>query len=164
MRLGTGLAALALLAALCACNYARMSDDEAVNTYGRELPAQPPGTVPAGGGYEVLRNADPRALKNPLPATAESAAEGKRVYENFCIQCHGPNLDGNGTVGQSFAPLPTDLAAAVVRGQSDGELFVKISLGYRRHPPLADTVSDKDRWAVLSYLRSVPPRPPRARK
>jgi hypothetical protein len=58
-------------------------------------------------------------------------------------------------VGQSFAPLPTDLADPRVQAQADGELFAKVSLGYRRHPPLADTVSEPDRWAVIAYVRSL---------
>jgi hypothetical protein len=42
-----------------------------------------------------------------------------------------------------------------VQKQSDGELFVKISLGFGRHPPLANTVSEPDRWAVVNYIRSL---------
>jgi hypothetical protein len=63
--------------------------------------------------------------------------------------------DGNGTVGQSFAPLPANLRDAGVQKQSDGELFAKITLGFRRHPPLASTVSDGDRWAVVNYIQSM---------
>jgi len=135
------------------CDYARMTDDEAVNTYGKKMPAMPSHTVPVDGGIEDLRSADPKTLVNPVPSTLQSLEMGRLAYSYFCIHCHGPLADGNGTVGQSFSPLPTDLRTPAVQSQSDGELFAKISLGYKRHPPLALTVATNDRWAVINYLR-----------
>lgn len=143
------------MAAISGCDYARMTDDEAVNTYGKKLPAMPAHTVPVDGGIEALRTADPRALVNPLPADARTVAQGHTAYGYFCVHCHGPLADGHGTVGQSFSPLPTDLRTPAVQGQGDGELFAKISLGYKRHPPLALTVAEKERWAIIRYLRSL---------
>jgi len=62
-----------------------------------------------------------------------------------------------GTVGQSFSPLPTDLRSPYVQSQRDGEIYAKIRLGYRRHPPLYSTISENDTWAVVKYLRSLAP-------
>jgi mono/diheme cytochrome c family protein len=147
-----------LAAALGGCDYARMTNDEALQTHEAAMPVMPAGTVPVRGGIEALRQTDPRDLRSPDATTPRFVKSGKTAYENFCIHCHGPAGDGNGTVGQSFAPLPTDLAGPRVRSQADGELFAKISLGFRRHPPLADTVSETDRWAVIAYLRTLPAR------
>jgi hypothetical protein len=58
-------------------------------------------------------------------------------------------------VGQSFAPLPSNLGESPTQGQSDGQLFYKIGLGSGRHPPLAGTISEEGRWAVVHYLRSL---------
>jgi len=151
------MALAALLPTINGCDYARMTDDEAVNTYGKKMPAMPLHTVPVDGGVEALRTADPLALVNPLAASAATTEQGHIAYGYFCTPCHGPLADGNGTVGQSFAPLPTDLRSPAVQGQGDGELFVKISLGYKRHPPLALTVAEKERWAIIRYLRSLAP-------
>jgi mono/diheme cytochrome c family protein len=137
------------------CDYARMKDDEAVNTYQTKMPAMPAHTVPVGGGFEALRTADPRTLANPLPAGPESVEQGRIAYGYYCIHCHGPQAEGYGTVGQSFSPLPANLKAPAIQTQSDGELFAKISLGYKRCPPLAYTVAEKDRWAVINYLRCL---------
>jgi mono/diheme cytochrome c family protein len=144
-----------LLPALWGCDYARMNDQESVRTYKKEIPEMPSDTIPITGGLKVLSSANPKDLKNPVPYTQESVDQGKEAYSYFCVQCHGPKADGNGTVGQSFAPLPANLRDAGVQKQSDGELFVKISLGFRRHPPLASTVSEPDRWAVVNYIRSL---------
>jgi mono/diheme cytochrome c family protein len=135
-----------------------MNDQESVRTYETIMPEMPEGPIPIQGGLERLRKADPATLKNPLPFTSDSWQQGEVAYKYFCIQCHGPQADGNGTVGQSFAPLPSNLKENLVQGQADGELFVKISLGFRRHPPLATTVSEEDRWATIVYIRSLKPR------
>lgn len=141
------------------CDYARMKDDEAVNTYQTKMPAMPPHTVPVDGGFETLRTTDPHTLINPLLIGPESVEQGRIAYGYYCIHCHGPQAEGYGTVGQSFSPLPANLKAPAIRTQSDGELFVKISLGYKRCPPLAYTVAAKDRWAVINYLRFLAANP-----
>jgi len=158
-RLLPSLAAILLLAT--GCDYARMSDDEAVNTYGKKMPAAPEHTVPVSGGIEELKGADPNTLHNPLVATPATIAQGRTAYGYYCGHCHGPRADGNGTVGQSFSPLPTDLRSAPVQSQNDGQLFAKTSLGYQRCPPLALTVAEADRWAIINYLRTLAtaPRP-----
>jgi len=137
------------------CDYGRMKEQESIRTYETSLPQMPQGTIPIGGGVETIRTSQPDALKNLLPSTPASVEWGKQAYGHYCIMCHGPKGDGNGTVGQSFAPLPSNLRESPVQGQSDGELFYKISLGSGRHPSLADTVSEEERWAVIHYLRSL---------
>lgn len=144
---------------LCACDYARMRDDEALQTYQSALPEMPKKTIPVTGGTEILRTSNPDDLKNPVPLTQESVLMGKERYGFYCIQCHGPEAEGYGTVGQSFAPLPTNLKSPVVQDQSDGMLYYKISLGYNRHPPLAETVSPEHRWAIINYMRSLAQQP-----
>jgi mono/diheme cytochrome c family protein len=147
-----------LFLSLSGCNYARMNDQESVRTYETIMPEMPEGTIPIQGGLERFKKAAPTTLKNPLSSTSESWKQGEEAYKYFCIQCHGPQADGNGTVGQSFAPLPSDLRDKAVQRQTDGELFVKVSLGFSRHPPLATTVSEEDRWATIVYIRSLKPR------
>jgi mono/diheme cytochrome c family protein len=146
---------LFLLFAPAGCDYGRMYDQESVRTHEKKMPPGTPGAVPVTGGTEGLRRTDPRDLKNPLSPTASTISQGKEVYFSYCVQCHGPRADGKGTVGQSFAPLPVSLTDPRVLGHSDGELFVDISLGAGRHPALATTVSEPDRWAVIHYLRSL---------
>jgi len=148
-----------LLSAIWGCDYARMNDQESVRTYKKEIPEMPPETIPMTGGIQILKRTNPKDLKNPLPYAQKSVDQGKGAYLYFCVHCHGPKADGNGTVGQSFAPLPSNLTDFAVQQQDDGELFSKISLGSGRHPPLASTVSEPDRWAVVNYIRSLNKKP-----
>jgi mono/diheme cytochrome c family protein len=80
-------------------------------------------------------------------------AKGEKEYRAFCFHCHGPNLDGLGTVGQSFSPLPTNLTGEQTAGMSDTQLFAFISYGGKKAPALASSMSVESREAVIQYIR-----------
>jgi mono/diheme cytochrome c family protein len=149
-----GVIAFALLA-LFGCNYSEMRDDEAVQAYNQEFPQMPKKTIPVEGGIWVEREANPLELVNPVAPDAQTIALGLERYHFYCVQCHGPRLDGNGTVGQSFAPLPANLTSSEVQDQSDGEIFYQIRFGFNRHPALYATVTDNETWAIVRYLRTM---------
>ena len=153
--LAMGFSALALffLSLLVSNYYGRMGEDEAINTFQIVFPTMPKGTIPVGGGIAALRTSDPESLINPLPRTQAVIDRGRKGYGFHCIQCHGPRFDGKATVGQSFFPLPADLLSSPVLNQKDGELFAKVSLGYKRQPPLWATIAREDLWAVIHFLR-----------
>jgi mono/diheme cytochrome c family protein len=137
------------------CDYARMKEQESLRPYKKAMPEMPAGIIPREGGIEMLKRVKPETLRNPFPFASEQVKHGKESYAYFCVMCHGPKADGHGTVGQSFYPLPSDLSSPYVQDQADGLLFYKISLGFKRHPPLANTISEEDRWAIIHYLRSL---------
>jgi mono/diheme cytochrome c family protein len=143
-----------LSAAVWGCDYARMYDQESVRTYKKEMPTMDERTVPVKGGFQDLLTSDTETLRNPVLTSRASLEKGRRTYGYFCMQCHGPNLDGLGTVGQSFSPLPTDLRSRKVLSQADGELYSRIRLGYKRHPRLYTTVAEADTWAIINYIKS----------
>jgi mono/diheme cytochrome c family protein len=149
------LLSMMFLVLLASCDYARMREQESVRTYEKEMPRSDNRTVPIHSSFQALRAADPKQLANPYPMNAASIKQGKKAYTYFCIQCHGQKGDGMGTVGQSFSPLPSDLGSARVQGLSDGELYARIRLGYRRHPELYTTISEPDTWYVIQYARSL---------
>ena len=144
-----------ILFTLCGCDYGRMYDQDVIKTYGRKMPEMDARTIPVQDGFQKLVSADPGSLKNPLQYSKSSVEQGVQAYSYYCTHCHGPKADGNGTVGQSFVPLPADLSSSAVQGQGDGELYAKIRLGFKRHPQLFTTVSDEDAWAVVIYIRSL---------
>ena len=48
-------------------------------------------------GYEAAG----RDLKNPFEANEVNLAEGKRLYTNFCMHCHGATGNGDGSVNRN---------------------------------------------------------------
>jgi hypothetical protein len=132
-----------------------MKEQESLKPYEKALPEMPSGTIPASGGFELVRKANPEDLKNPLPFNDASIEVGKRGYDRYCVMCHGVKAQGNGTVGQSFYPLPTNLTSPQVQGQTDGRLFYTITFGLKRHPALGYTIARDDRWAIVHHIRSL---------
>jgi mono/diheme cytochrome c family protein len=136
----------------------RMRETPAVRPHEEPLLIMEEGVVPVSASEAILRASKGEALKSPLnlkdPAVIEA---GKKLYFNFCFMCHGQNYDGNGTVGQSFAPLPTDLRSEKVQSMSAGKLFKDISYGVPkgRQPPLATTIDITDRWRIIAFVQSL---------
>ncbi|MGD8521484.1 MAG: c-type cytochrome [Desulfobacterales bacterium] len=138
--------------------YGRMRETPAVRPYEEPLLVKEAGLVPVNGGEAIYRVSAGINITSPIDVTQPDViARGKAVYLIYCAQCHGYNHDGNGTVGQSFAPLPTDLRNAKVQDSPDGELFKKVSYGVPdgRQPPLHATITVGDRWKVVAYVKSL---------
>jgi mono/diheme cytochrome c family protein len=92
--------------------------------------------------------------KNPLPADAQTVAQGKKVAEVNCASCHGARGKGDGAAAVALNPKPADWTSAKVQSESDGEIFWKISTG-RGAMPAWNFLPERDRWALVRYIRSL---------
>ena len=137
--------------------YGRMRETPSVRPYEEPLLLMEAGTVPSAGGEAILKATAAEHLRAPFQTTPDVAKLGEKLYFTYCSQCHGKYHDGNGTVGQSFAPLPGDLRSAKVQSLADGVLFKEISYGIPkgRQPPLATTIAEADRWRIIAYVKSL---------
>jgi mono/diheme cytochrome c family protein len=117
------------------------------------------GLVPACSSEQV----DPKTLKNPIAATTESLASGKRLYERACAECHGSTGHGDGETSKKLAAAGEPRAPDLTddkwdHGSTDGEIFVDIRDG------LGSTmkglngkpgVGSEDIWHLVNYIRSL---------
>lgn len=136
----------------------RMRETPGVKPHEEPLLIMAEGVVPVSAAEAILRITNADELQSPLDLEDPVVIEaGKKLYFNFCFMCHGPNYDGQGTVGQSFAPLPTDLRSEKVQSMSAGKLFKDISYGLPkgRQPPLATTINITDRWRIIAFVQSL---------
>jgi mono/diheme cytochrome c family protein len=136
----------------------RMWETPSVRPYEQPLPVMPAGIVPFSGGEMLYRDRPGDQLAPPFDLSdPETVAAGARGYRLFCAQCHGNHHDGNGTVGQSFAPLPASLRSRRVQTLAAGTIFKEISYGFPggRQPPLATTISVPQRWQIVAYVQSL---------
>ena len=141
--------------------YGRMRETPAVKPYEEPILVMEKGLVPANGGEAVFRTTRGEMLKSPLSTNdTRIIKSGQTLYLTYCSQCHGKFHDGNGTVGQSFSPLPGDLRSARVQSLPEGLIFQEISYGIKggRQPALSTTISVLSRWRIISYLKSLGPR------
>jgi mono/diheme cytochrome c family protein len=136
----------------------RMRQTPAVKPYEKPLPKMDTGLVPFGGGELDSAVVAADDLQSPLQNhDPQTLTRGKKVYFTYCVQCHGKNYDGYGTVGQSFTPPPINLRSPQVQVKSEGALFHEISYGSpgSRQPALATTIEVTDRWRVVAYVKSL---------
>ncbi len=94
-----------------------------------------------------------KGTKNPV-AKAAGLADGKTSFERNCVLCHGSGGKGDGPAAAALNPKPKSLVDKTIQGQSDGELFWKISEGRGVMPPWKQ-LPEKERWSVVHYLRSL---------
>ena len=138
--------------------YGRMRETPAVRPYEEPLLVKEAGLVPVNGGEAIYRVSAGTEIQSPLDLNQPTdIARGKDVYLNYCAQCDGHKYDGKGSVGQSFAPLPTDLRSAKVQDSPAGELFKNVSyvVPEGRQPPLHATITVDDRWRVVAFVKSI---------
>jgi mono/diheme cytochrome c family protein len=96
-----------------------------------------------------------RELANPLDATEEYLERGLKVYEAFCMSCHGPGGDGQGhlvTSGVYKYPVRT-LVSEEMKARPDGEIFHSITLGFGVMGPHGFMIRPEDRWKTILYIR-----------
>lgn len=115
----------------------------------------PEGTVPVH--FQPYRYAnDPEGaaknLRNPFSRSKEMLLQGQKLYNTFCIVCHGSRGEGDGTVVPKF-PRPPTLNSDKVRNWPDGRIFHVITAGQNLMPSYSSQLNASERWAVVHYVR-----------
>ena len=114
---------------------------------------------------QEAKNQNAAALKNPVAATPESIAAGKKAYDVNCAACHGDKAQGAEKAkisisiiaeqGGKQAPDLTD--DTWDHGSTDGEIYTVIKKGV---PPSMmagwdGRISDTEIWSIINYLRAL---------
>ncbi len=95
-------------------------------------------------------------MANPVKATAESLAQGKKYYGYDCAMCHGESGDGKGEVAISEKiPMQSFKDPATLGGMTDGQMFYIIKNGRGKMPPEGDRVKPTELWNMVNYIRSL---------
>ena len=99
--------------------------------------------------------ADAIKVANPLANNSAATNAGAILFKNQCFVCHGSKGKGDGPAGMSLSPRPANLQSARVASETDGSLFWKISTGHSPMPSFKATLSEKERWEVVNFIRSL---------
>lgn len=98
--------------------------------------------------------ADQKDKTCPLPFDTKMQQSGKDIFNKNCKSCHG-DIGKNNPV--ALTPDPGDPANEKFAVNTDGELFYKITMGKGSMPKFKDMLSENDRWAIVSYIRTFHP-------
>lgn len=110
---------------------------------------------PQIGGTNWVVPASADKLKNPMKGNSKATKDGKALFTTYCESCHGSKGEGNGVAAASLVPKPKNLTVKQVQAQSDGAIYWKITTG---KPPMISwqsTLSDKQRWSLVNYIRQL---------
>jgi mono/diheme cytochrome c family protein len=95
------------------------------------------------------------SLKNPFAGNTKATNEGKEIYGQMCVLCHGDKGQGNGEAGTALMPHPANLLALNVGNQPDGAIFWKITNGKAPMATYFEILTDDQRWKLVNYIREL---------
>lgn len=104
-----------------------------------------------------------RAMPNPYPALPADLARGKKIYQQFCIGCHGPMGDGGGPASPYLNPPPlnfTTLRGHLWQGKYIGGIFyfqimngiTGSAMPYFKRELESEKIWDVSNYVAIEYL------------
>jgi len=96
-------------------------------------------------------------VENPYAGDDSVLEEGKRLFDIYCVNCHGDNGDGQGFLytSKKYPYPPASLISDKIKDNPDGEIFHVISVGYGVMGAHDAQILPDERWKITTYIRSV---------
>jgi mono/diheme cytochrome c family protein len=107
-----------------------------------------------GLAQEWLVPHDQKNLENPIEYNLENVKKGKDLYIQHCKSCHG---DAGKNNHLPLVPPPPDVTSETMQANTQGELYYKITKGRGGMPQFETTLSDDERWRLVSYIMNYSP-------
>lgn len=113
-------------------------------------------------GLMHVYSSKPAQAKKDANLTAMEEA-GRKVYNKFCVGCHGPNGDGNSLAAPFFKDKPPNFRTAIFRWKStpegtlptDEDLMHVLNWGIPQTPmPSFALVPETQKRAVIAYIKT----------
>lgn len=124
------------------------------------LPAK--NTIPRGyKPYSLKNNAEgyeaAADLEHPMDFSEEHLERGKKIYEDFCTQCHGNSGAGDGAVAQDehWPGPPPAYDSDRLKDLPAGKIFHSITYGKGLMGPHKGQISIDDRWKLVFYIQKL---------
>ena len=95
-----------------------------------------------------------RDIPNPYPTTEAGLARGHKIYQDFCLGCHGPVGDGMGPAQPYLYPPPFNFTILKNREISGGILYYQIMNGITgtAMPYFKRELESEKIWDVGNYI------------
>jgi cytochrome c oxidase cbb3-type subunit 3 len=96
-------------------------------------------------------------------ASRDVRHQGRALFHEHCIICHGADANGQGVTASFLTPPPLDLTTAEWQGRNDvRRIYFVVAEGRpgTAMPAWKSTFSPGEIWSVVAYLRSLGPLEP----
>lgn len=133
----------------------RMRIQENIRAYEALMPNAPAGSVPVEATRSLPDSLYLQHYDLVVDDTPVNSDKGKVYYGYYCLFCHGEKGDGEGPVGQSYMPMPSDLRTEKVRNLNDGELLKAMLLGTGHEPVINRVVPAEGYAPLIVYVRAL---------
>jgi mono/diheme cytochrome c family protein len=101
--------------------------------------------------------------KNPVTPTEESISLGRKLFNAYCMSCHGNDADGKGKTAQNLVPRPRNLVVITSWGEvpfmnylSDSRVYDSIANGVAgtSMSPWTAVLTSTQIWNIINFLRA----------
>jgi len=153
-----GLISIMIFAALSACENYDLDMHDQVSFKVQESPRfrKPANSVTMAPERVDYSEVDAVTIENPFPVDESALAQGKKLFEIYCMPCHGADGTTNGMpVADLLEPRPADLQSEAVVALTEGELFHRIVEGFGIMPSYKKDLSDREAWSVTEYIMKL---------
>lgn len=116
---------------------------------------QPGGFSNAVDYYNTGRMGDVYGDGIPLKVDGGVLHRGQERYGINCAVCHGPVGLGDGITSQFGLVGIANLQQDRIKTMPDGQLFNRITFGYRTMGAYGSNITVEDRWAIIAYIRAL---------
>ena len=93
-------------------------------------------------------------LKNPVALNDANLAQGKYLYDAYCLHCHGEDGKGNGPVNEKYGGV-ANFNASYVQNKKSGHIYHTITMGKGRMWPHGSQILPIDRWKIVHYVNKL---------
>lgn len=109
------------------------------------------------GTWSIIALGTTATMVLAAPPSLPTTDHGRIIYEQRCLECHGPQGRGDGIKAPFLSPRPGNLVSAATSAKSDKDLLKVIANGRARTamPAWKDELSDEEQREVLRYIRSL---------
>jgi mono/diheme cytochrome c family protein len=94
-------------------------------------------------------------LVTPLKESDLVVAQGKVLYEKFCVQCHGKTGQGDGKVVTIGNHPPPGAYDGALKDLPEGKMFHTLTYGKGMMGEHASLLNKEERWKIIAYVKTL---------
>lgn len=98
--------------------------------------------------------------RSPSGFTVQSIAQGRTLYAQHCVGCHGVDGRGQGAWADARSMSPPNLAGPLLWRRADGDLLWHVMHGMRGRsgattmPAFGERLRDDEAWALIDFMKA----------